>query len=190
MVTASTGRTCPLMSSQRSQMMKSRTGACLRTYPLSRPSARCSRILRVDAGLLFVAGISALCVGEPLVFALLKLCYKSSSTMRERAINLRSRGATLRGLRMCGGGASKRARRCSASAARCAKKCRLSSSDTRVSHRGCRTCGWPISKGVFVTSVRHPARCCARVAHSVKASAKPSACSRPTSLRWRSSDLP
>ena len=37
--------------------------------------------------------------------------------------------------------ASKRARRCSASAARCAKKRRLSSSDTRVSHRGCRICG-------------------------------------------------
>jgi hypothetical protein len=43
--------------------------------------------------------------------------------------------------------ASKRAWRCSASAARCAKKHRLSSGDTRVSHLGCRTCGWPISKG-------------------------------------------
>ena len=40
--------------------------------------------------------------------------------------------------------ASKRARRCSASAARCAKKRRLASGDTRVSHLGCRTCGWPI----------------------------------------------
>ena len=44
-------------------------------------SARCSSILRVDAGLLFVAGSSALCVGEPLVFALLKLCYLESSSL-------------------------------------------------------------------------------------------------------------
>ena len=51
--------------------------------------------------------------------------------------------------------ASKRARRCSGSAARCAKKHRLSSGNTRVSHRGCRTCGWQISKWGFVTSVRH-----------------------------------
>ena len=43
--------------------------------------ARCSSILRVDAGQLFVAGSSALCVGEPLVFALLKLCYLESSSL-------------------------------------------------------------------------------------------------------------
>jgi hypothetical protein len=45
----------------------------------------------------------------------------------------------------------------------------MSSSDTLVSDRGGRTCGLPTSKGRSVTSLRHPARSCARVAHSVKA---------------------
>ena len=65
--------------------------------------------------------------------------------------------------------ASKRARRCATSAARCAMNRRLSAGDTLVSHRGGRTCGLPMSNGRSVTSLRHPARSCARVAHSVKA---------------------
>ena len=48
---------------------------------------------------------------------------------------------------------------------------RLSAGDTLVSHRGGRTCGLPMPNGRSVTSLRHPARSCARVAHSVKASA-------------------
>ncbi len=48
------------------------------------------------------------------------------------------------------------------------KRC-LSSGVTMVSHLGCRTKGLPILKGGSVTSLRHPARSCARGAHSVKA---------------------
>jgi hypothetical protein len=54
--------------------------------------------------------------------------------------------------------ASKRARRSAVLAARCAMKHYLFSSATRVSHRGCRTCGLPMAKGGFVTSLRQPAR--------------------------------
>ena len=79
--------------------------------------------------------------------------------------------------------ASKRARRCATSEARCAM-------NTLVSHWGGRTCGLPMSKGRLVTSLRHPARSCARVAHSVKASAEPSVRACPKCLRWRSKRLP
>ena len=58
--------------------------------------------------------------------------------------------------------ASKIARRSAISAARCATARRLSSGVTLVSPRGCRTKGLPMAKGPC-----HPARSCARPAHSV-----------------------
>ena len=63
--------------------------------------------------------------------------------------------------------ASKTARRSAISAARCATSRRLSSGVTLVSPRGCRTKGLPMAKGGVVTSLCHPARSCARCAHSV-----------------------
>ena len=69
--------------------------------------------------------------------------------------------------------ASKWEQRCATSAARCAMNRRLSAGDTLVSHRDGRTCGLPTSKGRSVTSLRHPARSCARVAHSQLSQARP-----------------
>jgi hypothetical protein len=59
----------------------------------------------------------------------------------------------------------------------------MSSGDTLVSHRGDRTCGLPTPKGRLVKCLRHPARSCARMAHSVKAGAEPSARAWPKCLR-------
>ena len=53
---------------------------------------------------------------------------------------------------------------------RCATARRLSSGVTLVSPRGCRTKGLPMAKGGVVTSLHHPARFCARFAHSVNTS--------------------
>ena len=52
--------------------------------------------------------------------------------------------------------------------ARRARNLRFSSGDTLVSHRGGRSCGFPMLKGAFVTSFSQPARSCARVAHFEK----------------------
>ncbi len=68
--------------------------------------------------------------------------------------------------------ALKSARRLTISAARCSAKRCLSSGVTEVtlvSPLGCRTQGLPRLKGGSVTSLCHPARSCARGAHSVKA---------------------
>ena len=64
--------------------------------------------------------------------------------------------------------ASKTVRRSaiSAAAARCATARRLSSGVTLVSPRGCHTKGLPMSKWGEVTNLCHPARSCARRAHS------------------------
>ena len=63
----------------------------------------------------------------------------------------------------------KSARRLAILAARCSAKRYLSSGVTLVSPLGCRTKSLPRLKGGSVTSLRHPARSCARGAHSVKA---------------------
>ena len=63
--------------------------------------------------------------------------------------------------------ASKTAHRSATSAALCAAARRLSSGVTLVSPRGCRTKGLPMAKGGLVTSLCHPARSCAKCAHSV-----------------------
>ena len=82
----------------------------------------------------------------------------------------------------------KRARRCSVSWARRARTLRFSSRVTLVSHRGGRSCGFPMLKGAFVTSFSRPARSCARVAHSEKVIAMPPSSTRPTYFRCRSRD--
>jgi hypothetical protein len=51
-----------------------------------------------------------------------------------------------------------------------------------VSHQGGLTCGLPTPNGRLVISLCHPARSCARVSHSVKAGAEPSARSWPKCL--------
>ena len=68
--------------------------------------------------------------------------------------------------------ALKSARRLAISAARCSAKRCLSSGGTLVSPLGCRTKGLPSLKGGSVTSLCHPARSCARGAHSVKAAGR------------------
>ena len=65
--------------------------------------------------------------------------------------------------------AAKRARRSLIMAAWRAMARRLSSGVTLVSPLGCRTNGFPISKGALVTSLCHWVRFCARGAKSVKA---------------------
>ena len=68
--------------------------------------------------------------------------------------------------------ALKSARRLAISAARSLAKRNLSSGVTLVSPLGCRTKGLPSLNGGSVTSLRHPARSCARGAHSVKAAGR------------------